>query len=73
MAPLYHPALRLSRTSLLKTRDWSTPIGRPQKRRSRRLGARISLGVTEVKGMGWLSMIVDPKGAKLGLWEPKDM
>jgi predicted enzyme related to lactoylglutathione lyase len=42
-------------------------------KRARRLGARISLGVTEVKGMGWLSMIIDPTGAKLGLWEPKEM
>jgi len=27
--------------------------------------------VTEVKGMGWLSIIEDPTGAALGLWEPK--
>jgi predicted enzyme related to lactoylglutathione lyase len=33
----------------------------------------IMKGVTEVEGMGWLSIIVDPTGAVLGLWEPKDM
>jgi hypothetical protein len=27
--------------------------------------------VTEVMGMGWLSIIKDPTGAALGLWEPK--
>ena len=29
--------------------------------------------VTEVEGMGWLSLIVDPTGAMAGWWEPKDM
>jgi len=27
--------------------------------------------VTEVMGAGWLSIIVDPAGAPLGLWKPK--
>jgi len=27
--------------------------------------------VTEVMDMGWLSIIVDPTGAMLGLWKPK--
>ena len=27
--------------------------------------------VTEVMGMGWLSIIVDPTGAALGLWKAK--
>ena len=27
--------------------------------------------VTEVMGMGWLSIIVDPTGAMLGLWQTK--
>jgi len=26
----------------------------------------------EVPGAGWLSIIVDPTGAELGLWKPKD-
>jgi len=27
--------------------------------------------VTEIKDMGWLSIIVDPTGAMLRLWQPK--
>ena len=41
-------------------------------RKAKQLGAKICKGVTEVEGMGWLSIIVDPTGAMLGLWEPKD-
>ena len=33
------------------------------------LGAKVMQGVTEVMGMGWLSVIVDPTGAALGLWQ----
>lgn len=40
-------------------------------KKAKKLGARIVKDVTEVEGMGWLSMIVDPTGALLGLWEPK--
>ncbi|MCU1339723.1 MAG: Glyoxalase/bleomycin resistance protein/dioxygenase [Bryobacterales bacterium] len=35
------------------------------------LGAKIMKDVTEVMGMGWLSIIVDPTGAMLGLWQTK--
>ena len=35
------------------------------------LGAKVMKGVTEVMGAGWLSIIVDPTGAALGLWKPK--
>ena len=42
-------------------------------KKAKRLRAKIMKGVTEVEGMGWLSIIVDPTGAILGLWEPKDM
>jgi predicted enzyme related to lactoylglutathione lyase len=35
------------------------------------LGAKVMKGVTEVPGAGWLSIIVDPTGAALGLWKPK--
>lgn len=35
------------------------------------LGASVLKGVTEVPGMGWLSLINDPTGAMLGLWNPK--
>jgi predicted enzyme related to lactoylglutathione lyase len=35
------------------------------------LGATVMKDVTEVMGAGWLSIIVDPTGAALGLWKPK--
>jgi predicted enzyme related to lactoylglutathione lyase len=40
-------------------------------KKAKRLGAKVMKDVTEVMGMGWLSIIVDPTGAILGLWEPK--
>jgi predicted enzyme related to lactoylglutathione lyase len=40
-------------------------------KRAKKLRAKIMKDVTEVKGSGWLSIIVDPTGAMLGLWEPK--
>ena len=39
-------------------------------KKAEKLGAKICKGVTEIKGMGWLSIIVDPTGAVFGLWEP---
>jgi predicted enzyme related to lactoylglutathione lyase len=35
------------------------------------LGAKVMKDVTEVMDAGWLSIIVDPTGAALGLWKPK--
>ncbi len=35
------------------------------------LGAKVMQPVTEVMGMGSLSIIIDPTGAALGLWQPK--
>jgi uncharacterized protein len=35
------------------------------------LGAKIMHDVTEVADMGWISIITDPTGATLGLWQPK--
>lgn len=35
------------------------------------MGAKIMKEVTEISGMGWLSIIVDPTGAMLGLWQTK--
>jgi predicted enzyme related to lactoylglutathione lyase len=35
------------------------------------LGATLIRDVTEVTGMGWLSIFIDPTGATLGLWKPK--
>lgn len=40
-------------------------------KKAKKLGAKICKDVTEVEGMGWLSIIIDPTGAMLGLWEPK--
>jgi predicted enzyme related to lactoylglutathione lyase len=40
-------------------------------RKARKLGATVMKDVTEVMGMGWLSVIEDPTGAVLGFWEPK--
>ena len=39
--------------------------------KARSLGATIIQDVTEVMGMGSLSIIIDPTGAALGLWQPK--
>jgi predicted enzyme related to lactoylglutathione lyase len=33
------------------------------------LGAQVMKDVTEVPGMGWFSIILDPTGAALGLWK----
>jgi predicted enzyme related to lactoylglutathione lyase len=35
------------------------------------LGATVVQDVLEVMGMGWLSVIVDPTGAPLGMWMTK--
>lgn len=40
-------------------------------KKAKALGAKIKKDVTEVKGAGSLSIITDPTGAMLGLWEPK--
>ena len=34
------------------------------------LGGTVMKDKTEVIGMGWLAIIVDPTGAHLGLWKP---
>jgi|SRR5579863_8418314 len=39
--------------------------------KAKSLGATILRDVTEVMGMGSLSIITDPTGAVFGLWEPK--
>ena len=38
-------------------------------KRAKALGATVMRDVTEVMGAGWLSIIVDPTGAVLGLWK----
>jgi uncharacterized protein len=37
--------------------------------KAKSLGAQVMKDVTEVPGMGWFSIIVDPTGAPLGLWK----
>src|SRR5882724_9819930 len=39
--------------------------------KAKSLGATVMKDVTEVMGAGWLSIIIDPTGAPLGLWKPK--
>jgi predicted enzyme related to lactoylglutathione lyase len=39
--------------------------------KAKSLGATLIRDVTEVPGMGWLSIIQDPQGAVLGLWKAK--
>jgi predicted enzyme related to lactoylglutathione lyase len=39
--------------------------------KAKALGAKVKKDVTEVKGAGSFSIISDPTGAVLGLWEPK--
>ena len=41
--------------------------------KARSLGAQIMKDVTEVMGMGWLTILIDPTGAVLGLWQTKKM
>ena len=40
-------------------------------KKAKSLGATVCKDVTEVMDMGWLSIIVDPTGAMLGLWKAK--
>ena len=37
---------------------------------ARDLGARVAVELTEVPGMGTFSVIIDPTGAPIGLWQP---
>jgi len=39
--------------------------------KAKSLGAKVMRDVTEVMGAGSFSIIVDPTGAALGLWQPK--
>jgi len=38
--------------------------------KARGLGAKVMREPMEVMGAGWLSIIIDPTGAALGLWQP---
>jgi predicted enzyme related to lactoylglutathione lyase len=37
--------------------------------KAKSLGATVMTDFTEVPGMGWFTIIVDPTGAALGLWQ----
>jgi predicted enzyme related to lactoylglutathione lyase len=39
--------------------------------KARSLGAKVMREPMEVMDAGWLSIIIDPTGAALGLWQPK--
>ena len=39
--------------------------------KARELGAQVMRDVTPVEQMGWFSIIVDPTGAHLGLWQSR--
>lgn len=42
-------------------------------KKAKSLGANVLRDVTEVKDMGWLSILKDPTGALIGLWQTKKM
>jgi len=39
--------------------------------KAKTLGARLLVEITEVPGMGWFSMFLDPTGAHFALWKSK--
>ena len=39
--------------------------------KAKSLGGKVMKDVTEIKGMGWFSIIQDPTGGVLGLWKNK--
>ena len=40
-------------------------------KKAKALGATIVKDVTEVPGMGWFSVMIDPTGAAFGMWQSK--
>jgi len=38
--------------------------------KAKSLGAKITMDVMELPGIGWMSMLIDPTGAALALWKP---
>jgi len=55
--------------------DWMPYVGvddiRAATKKAKSLGATVLRDVTEVMDMGWLSILQDPTGALVGLWQPK--
>jgi len=39
--------------------------------KAKSLGATVMKDPTEVMGVGWLSVLIDPTGAAIALWKPK--
>ena len=35
------------------------------------LGAKVTVGPQEVPGIGWMTILTDPTGATIALWQPK--
>ena len=54
--------------------DWMPYVGvddvHAATKKAKSLGATILRDVTEVMDMGWLSILQDPTGALIGLWQP---
>jgi len=40
-------------------------------KRAKELGAKVAVDVTEVADIGWMSVITDPTGAAIAMWQPK--
>jgi predicted enzyme related to lactoylglutathione lyase len=40
-------------------------------RKAKELGAKVMMDKTEIPDAGWMSVIVDPTGATIALWQPK--
>ena len=54
---------------------WMAYVGvedvRAATRKAKDLGAKITVDVMEIGDHGWMSVITDPTGAALALWQPK--
>jgi predicted enzyme related to lactoylglutathione lyase len=55
--------------------DWMPYVGvadiKASTAKAKSLGAAVLRDVTEVMDLGWLSILKDPTGALIGLWQPK--
>jgi hypothetical protein len=54
---------------------WTAYVGvddiQASTKKARTLGAKVAMDVTEVGQFGWMSVITDPTGATIALWQPK--
>jgi predicted enzyme related to lactoylglutathione lyase len=54
---------------------WLVYVGVPDVKvateKAKALGAQLGKDVTEVPGMGWFSILLDPTGAPFALWQAK--